>query len=627
MIHPLVNIREEIIKSEKGTGKEDEYRREIQDLFRDYRHPWDIVTELVQNSVDAINQNDKIEKGKIKIIINPKDRIVSIHDNGIGISADDIKKVLVPNFSKNKSSGKTYGYKGVGLSFVSHLTRDFVIESVCKGKKVKYRIKNSLDWVVGRSNADVKDEIEEPKDDNGNSGTYVSLTLDGKYSDTDLRTLQSLDNFFDWASKKEVVEYVLRTRTAIGNTKKYFNQTPQKDIEVVLEISGHDPIGIEYSHLTPFSSNYSERNRYLLTTKIGKQQDYQSIYKDSSKKDSDKVFRCLRHDIKDLKVGTKVITKFDLSILVCGETGVSELEREFEVNGLDESIRHSFRAGTGVYLSINGMPTGIKLHQWTDGFNKRFLCLVDVGMDTNTELDKGRKGISEYTKNLIINKIEDELSNKIIDGRYSIRRIAHRMKDSQTKGYAGSDISEHIKKWDETKSIISSLCLNKVPLDENGVILIFFQLIGMGKLHGYQIRYISQDATFDFAFTFLINESRLDDWEFSVSKGFIDQLDYDYKDNNSTLKGSRGVDYHIGEFKVSGEDIVGRENQPLSELDLLVIWDFDEDQTIKKGGNFQRMIADNRKYEGVTHTLNDDLGSCQVICLKTLLEEFKFLNL
>ena len=69
--HPLVAIRE-TLSSSATRNHETEYKREIVDLFRDYRHPWDIFTELIQNSVDAINQHATPVKGEIILEITNK---------------------------------------------------------------------------------------------------------------------------------------------------------------------------------------------------------------------------------------------------------------------------------------------------------------------------------------------------------------------------------------------------------------------------------------------------------------------------------------------------------------------------------------------------------------------------
>ena len=460
-----------------------------------------------------------------------------------------------------------------------------------------------------------------PKSTSEHSGTTVTTTLDGRYSDTDLRTLHSLDHFFSWASQPEILEYVLRTRTAVGNTREYFGQAPRKPIRVYVTTDSVSKKLIPFRLLTPFDSTYASKSRYLLDKKFHKKRPYKEVFLDSTLRDADKIFRCLRCDSFELEVGRQARTKtaFDLSVLVCGETGVSELEGEFRIADVDDDVRHSFKSGTGIYLAINGMPTGILIHRWTDGFNKRFLCYVDVGMEANAELDKGRKGISEHTRNLIVNAVEDALNRKGIGNKYSIRQAARRMKDTQRRGYAGTDTKKHLDQWDEEPDQIDGFSIRKAPLDENGVIILFGELIGRGDIQGIEIRYISQDATYDFAFTARVVDERLDESDYSLSRGFVDGLDYDIEEEGWTLRGARGVDFHTGEFKIAAEDIVSRDGQPLSDLDLLVVWDFDEDKVVKRGGTIRELTADQRRYEGVTHLLDDANGECSVICLKHVL--------
>jgi anti-sigma regulatory factor (Ser/Thr protein kinase) len=625
-MHKLVSIREQIIGAGNESNQEQNYKREILDLFRDYRHPWDILSEIVQNSVDAINDNNSIEKGRIDIIISPEERTFVIKDNGIGISEENIEKVLVPNFSLNKESSRTFGYKGVGLSFVSHLTKKFIIESVQNNKKTVYTLENTIDWVADIPNANATDE-KHTSEEITESYTKVTVTLSDNYADTGIRALQSLNEFFTWVNNPKILEFVLRTRTAVGNTKKYLKHTPKKEIEVYLTID-KIPQKIDFNYLSPFLSDYSKHSRYFLKETIDKNPKYEDLFQNAAKRDSDKMYRCLRHDFKDLEVGSQVRTKtrFDLSVLVCGETGVTQLEEQYEINKLGPTNRQSFQMNTGIYLSVNGMPTDINLFRWADGFKKRFLCLVDVDMSANGELDKGRKGISEHTKNLIISLVEEKLREKIVDKKYSLYQLAQRMNESQTKGYGGADTLIHKEKWERTPSIIENLSISKAPLDENACIFIFAELLGRGDLQGYDLVYISQDATYDFAFQFKVLEDRLDSNNYSLSQGFVDRLGRNFDSSNGILRGPRGEDYHVGEFKIDVEEIVGKESQPIANLDLLIAWDFDEEEISSKGGTITQVTADQRKYEGVTHILRDQLGECQVICLKTLLFEMGYIK-
>lgn len=409
--HPLLDIREEISDQQDEYTRDDRYRDEIKDLFRDYRHPWDVLTELIQNSVDAIN-DDESKKGKIDVIVDTDNKKLTVRDNGVGVRSGSIEKILVPNFSEDKSSDRTYGYKGVGLSFVSHLSEVFEIKSIRDGEETEYSIKNNIKWVLEGDGSSIEKEMSGPENTDEDSGTSVSVTLDANYGR--IKTLRSLNDFFKWASDYNILEFVLRTKTAVGNTRKFFGKEPHKEIDVKIKIDEGNKKEIDYKYLSPFESDYSKDSRYFLKKKVDGRDSYESVYTDSTRRDKDKVFRCLRHDIFGLKVGQqrRTRTDFDLSVHVCGETGLTELESEFNVRSLDSSFIESFKTETGVYVSINGMPTPIQLHNYTGGFKKRFFCLVDADIGINDELDKGRKGISEHTKNLIVSKINEELKEK-----------------------------------------------------------------------------------------------------------------------------------------------------------------------------------------------------------------------
>lgn len=616
MTHPLVSIRQELTQATPVTHV-DSYKKEIIDLFRDYRHPWDVFTELLQNSVDAINQNAAISEGQIEIEINQQQRLIRIRDNGNGVKAENLRKILVPNVSIDKGAKTTYGYKGVGLSFVAHLTNKITVTSRRDGVVATYSLSNNFPWIIGRTAEEIHEEEPKPAASSGNPYTEITLILDGAYSDSGLRTLQGLDYFFDWASDAKVVEFIFRTRTALGNSKTYLGQSPAKPIQVSLIING-TTTALPYRLLTPFDAAYTRTSRYFLEQKFDGKERYMDVYLDSKRADHLKVFKCLRHDIFSQEVGVRVKTTFDVSILCCGETAVSKLQEEFNVTK-DCAIYDSLDLGTGIFLAINGMPTGIKLHQWTDGFNKRFFCLVDVDMETNAELDKGRKGISEHTKKLIIIQVEQLLSDKIINGRYSIRNAGHKMSEPQSRGYAGTDFKMHLDKWDAKPAVTKSLSIPKAPLDENGVIGMFFELIGKGLLVGYQIRYISQDAAYDFGFSYIVEKARLGSTSLGLTQAFVDALGYDLEKNDWQLKNSLGDTWHVGEFKLAVEDIVNREAQPLKNLDLLVTWDFDQAVVDKRGGTIVVCPDDQRPFEGVTHILNDNSGDCYVIVLRELL--------
>ena len=207
-----------------------------------------------------------------------------------------------------------------------------------------------------------------------------------------------------------------------------------------------------------------------------------------------------------------------------------------------------------------------------------------------------------------------------INARYSMRHLGHKMSEPASRGYAGTNTLEHVNKWDASPSNHSDLAIGVHPLDENGVIAMFFELIGRKKLIGYKIRYISQDAAFDFGFSYYVDTSRCGQ-PLCITQSHLDSLGYQIEGDHPQLKGPRGHNWFIGEFKISAEDIVGEDKQPLSELDVLVVWDYDEASITRKGGNIHDLPDDQRSFEGATHYLRDANGHCQVIVMKSLLQQ------
>lgn len=78
-------------------------RREINNICDSYSHPWDILAELCQNAVDAINLHgkkfgeDSGKKHRIEIEIDAAKRKIRIFDTGIGFSASNFRELLAPH--------------------------------------------------------------------------------------------------------------------------------------------------------------------------------------------------------------------------------------------------------------------------------------------------------------------------------------------------------------------------------------------------------------------------------------------------------------------------------------------------------------------------------------------------
>lgn len=81
-----------------------------------YSDPLDCLREYVQNSVDAIEEGDRLADGRIDFTIDPDARLVSIRDNGVGIASALAAATLrdVGRSEKSERAGRSRGFRGIG---------------------------------------------------------------------------------------------------------------------------------------------------------------------------------------------------------------------------------------------------------------------------------------------------------------------------------------------------------------------------------------------------------------------------------------------------------------------------------------------------------------------------------
>ncbi|WP_028612291.1 ATP-binding protein [Paenibacillus harenae] len=97
-------------------------KREISNILNSYVGWYDPFAELIQNSLDSIEERALQEKNSyapsIWITVNIKDNFLIVTDNGVGLDEQKFKSFLAPDFSFK--SGKTRGHKGVGATYLAY---------------------------------------------------------------------------------------------------------------------------------------------------------------------------------------------------------------------------------------------------------------------------------------------------------------------------------------------------------------------------------------------------------------------------------------------------------------------------------------------------------------------------
>ena len=103
-----------------------------------YDDPLVIYREYIQNAVDELSRLDGVE-GKVEITIDPRQKRVSICDNGPGLTYQECLDDLIPISQSKKCLGRDRGFRGIGrlsgLAFsesVTFLTRASAREPVTR---------------------------------------------------------------------------------------------------------------------------------------------------------------------------------------------------------------------------------------------------------------------------------------------------------------------------------------------------------------------------------------------------------------------------------------------------------------------------------------------------------------
>lgn len=602
----------------------------VEEVLRSYRHSSDILSELLQNSVDACLRKKEIEKNyspKINIEIDSIQNMIIVEDNGEGIPHDKLYDIIIPGGSLKKL-GTTYGYKGYGLTFLAFISKEINIKTLHNGKPYEIQFNNLFDWLLNPSKnknnlqPTIYKELNLSKDNLHDSFTKISLKLPiGRFKEN-FSVLSSFDDFFEWVKEKKILEFVLRTRTAIGNVKVAMNEKSAK-IDFKINLDG-DEFEIPYKFLEPLESTYMKSGR------ICSLQEYiDNTF--CEPKLGNKSYRGLYEIKKDIKIGKNKPVFFNVKIYICGRTAITKLNEEFQLTKISNKINENFNLNTGVYLSIDGLPTGIKIDNWASkGASwQRYFVLVDILDKTFSEqLDSGRKGISNYFASKIVEKIEEIIIKEKFETKctnpYTLQKLSKYLyvKDDIfdfLDEENSNDIESIIKRWDNQEDISFELkSIKKVPIDENAVIVIFYELIIRNIIKGYHTLFISSQAKYDVGFKYY--------FENVTEKDIYNEKNNPLGLNSNFLNKRIPQKKLIGEFKIRLEDLLydfDKNIKDINELDIAIVWDFSEEKINELEGIIREENPYGRKYYGVTHILTYRNKDLPIICLKELIDKLK----
>lgn len=530
-------------------------KKSIRDIDDSYNNEWDILAELCQNSIDAIRKKG-VKKGVLKLLVDSQNKSIEVSDNGCGISEDKLPVLLAP-FSTDKDDDEdAIGEKGVGLTFVIFSCNSFYIKSGDGKTTSEGTILDASNWKNSNSSDDI--ELNVNKSNDILDGTKVILKE------------VILDDIFQLSFNQ--LKYVLRTRTAIGNTNKIWD----KDIDIEIKIEHINQDGekkeekIEFEYFLPlngFNKNtiisIDDFYEYIKTDRTDKQKRDKLfgkiIYKKGKFEHNGRTIKYWSCFVPQRKSWGEISKRNNL----CTDEQLANAEW-IEKNGY--TMLHS-----GIHTSVKGMPTGIFINNPITGSQSYWAQIFILFDDKHIKFDIGRKALPGRQSEIYKKK-----GHEIFNEYAKLFKYVGR-KDIETRAsFEKNEIFAEIEKELDLNSSFSKFL--KVPSkQEASVAGLFFECIGNEKIKSLN----------------------------PLSSGYKGKYDLYAK------WGDRQV---VIEFKSKLKNIISDFNDEVKmfdELDCIVCWGVDEeDERAFKSKNISiekielnELITNNEEFPNATHKL------------------------
>lgn len=615
-------------------------KRQLENILSSYVGWFDPFSELIQNSLDSIEERSKIDNSNyipsIWISIDIQNNTLCVTDNGLGLDESKFKQFLGPNISfKSKN---TRGHKGVGATYLAYGFNFIQISTKTSDFEWVGKMENARKWLNETSASDNPKIVSDktgPLDPNFNSidkGVSIFLKFDKTTHPKDLKWIMA-DTAEQW-------EKILRIKTGLGafisNNKIKLGITVKDRNGVSTEIS---ELGINYywPHLAGVKSA-SIRD-------ITKRED--DLYKKNGKN-----FK-LPSNLTNLDVfydfwNTIEITDFYNSKITPEQKEiVNTYSPEIYVSFVyslklwdtinkDMNLRSGYKMlYGGIQIFANNMPQGetiqIPLNRNVGRQNQIHFAIHFK----NYSPDLGRKG---FRSELV--DFAKDLSKEISDG--PLMKIKYTLKPS-TGTIPDIGRQEDIHKWknemlkhetDKPLIIINEnfflptnkISLLSIPTREQDVIALFNQLLAGGVIRGIRIMSTNERFVYDGLF------------KIAIEKPDANHL-YHKKDNPLGIEQTSFNAFphpflsspHILEYKFSLDGLIediSRGDKNSNDIGLVVVWETGD--AYKANYKITSLLDPSnlhyRGYHGITHmitNINNEQKEMDLIVLSELIE---FLN-
>jgi anti-sigma regulatory factor (Ser/Thr protein kinase) len=543
-------------------------RKQANNILQSYSHRWDIFSELFQNAIDAIEENPNITLGRIDFVYDAYTKCISIRDNGTGIEIEQFERIFQPNYSLKNGKGNLRGEKGVGLSFLVFSTTRLEIETSNGCKKIDGKIEYAANWIR-------KEREESPLLDysllteNKPTDSYTKFTLFGINDEE-----QTLWNF-----AATELEYVLRTKTAVGNTAILFgNKRLAKEIIIrftFIDLHGHSEVKeIPYRFDAPHEH-----------------------------------IKCITFDTRKEKLANAEQNSVTGRPIYGHGTSISASGREIryyffaasksKYNEMSHKIlgkEDKELVQAKVYIATKSMPTGIILEPPTGlgkvGYWNNIYIVLEYD---DLKLDMGRKSVPASVGTML-KKVAGDIFKEVTKHLSDIVQDPNEDVEEMFENKAAIDAE-----WERLRAVSNlnktKIAFFKIPQTEQGVIALFYELVGRGLLSGYRTWNINTVSQYDAFVTY-------------------------EKKNKNPIK-------LIVEFKYEAYDIIADiidNKKDYSQIGMLICWSLNEKKIRNSNCSIEEQESDEPHFlHGVTHTLkvSELTQPLPVICLQKFAENLE----
>lgn len=484
-------------------------KSQIRSLYDSYNGDWDILIELLQNAVDACEEEfstiGSTGTPQIEVIVDLQRHIIQVSDNGIGIDTELAKKILAPNFTNKtplftRNAKKLRGHKGVGLTYVAYSSNNFKFCSKINGSFFSGELMDAKNWVLD-DKSEVPLPLVKPSDyipdfiEKASKGSSFQVTLDSS---------QLPDNLY-----YEGWEFILRTQTACG----YFNINDEvewvKKMELNLKVIDRngEPLipqngnaDIKFEFLKPHEgsvsknlSDYYKKNRKA-TLPLEEKHKYDCIYEFWNHNDLLKFFfqRAQEGDEENTAFCFAKEQKASVyGVFVHSASIWKEMNKALTSDG-----RRKFWK-PGIQIITKNMPTGKQFDAsvtFTAGNKDRIFILISL---ENVRPDYGRKTFHDDVVSFS-QSIANKCVKYFVENREFLKPTeiaASRPTSIDTE----NEVQSRIKTAEKLPGLglPDDFAFEKVPQSEQGVVALFHELLGKNVLKGYKVLSVSSISQYD----------------------------------------------------------------------------------------------------------------------------------